>query len=85
MNKPESTAGGALFDLAPADLELRHEEAYESDSHTARTLARERDLRIVLIVTPHRLTPFALVDGPRVIYSTDEGRALAERSVGCGG
>lgn len=50
MSKPESTAGGALFDLVTADREMRHEEAYTREGHTARTLARERDLRIVLVV-----------------------------------
>jgi uncharacterized protein (DUF488 family) len=29
--------------------------------------------------TPHRLTPFARVDGPRVTYPTDEGGPLATR------
>ena len=35
--------------------------------------------------TPHRLTPFAAVDGPRVTYPSDEGGALPEGSLGCHG
>ena len=50
MSKPESTAGGAVFDLATADREMRNEEAYVREGHTARTLVREPDLRIVLVV-----------------------------------
>ncbi len=50
MTKPESTAGGVVFDLATADREMREEEAYVRDGHTGRTLTREPDLRIVLVV-----------------------------------
>lgn len=50
MTKPESTARGAIFDLATADREMRVEDAYVREGHTARTLTREPDLRIVLIV-----------------------------------
>lgn len=50
MTKPESTAGGVVFDLAAADREMRAEEAYVRDGHTGRTLTREPDLRIVLVV-----------------------------------
>lgn len=40
----------SLFDLAALDAELRTEDAYQRDGHTARTLVREPDLRLVLIV-----------------------------------
>lgn len=39
-----------IFDLAAVDSELRKEDAYQRDGHTARTLVRKPDLRIVLIV-----------------------------------
>src|SRR5574338_117229 len=41
---------GAIFDIAVIDAEMRREDAYQRDGHTARTLVRERDLRIVLVV-----------------------------------
>ena len=39
-----------VFDLAAVDSELRKEDAYQREGHTARTLVREPDLRIVLVV-----------------------------------
>ena len=50
MSKPESIHQGAVFDLAAIDAEMRREDAYQRDGHTARTLVREDDIRIVLIV-----------------------------------
>ncbi len=50
MMKPASTERGAVFDLAAAERELRTQDAYARDGHTARTLVREADLRIVLLV-----------------------------------
>lgn len=50
MTKPEPTTKGAIFDIAAVGAEMRREEAYGRDGHTARTLVREPDLRIVLIV-----------------------------------
>ena len=50
MTKPESTAHGVVFDLASIDREMRQGDAYAGEGHTARTLVREPDLRIVLIV-----------------------------------
>ncbi len=38
------------FDLAAIESELRTEGAYQRDGHAARTLTREADMRIVLIV-----------------------------------
>jgi quercetin dioxygenase-like cupin family protein len=49
MTRP-SIAGGVSFDLAALDGELRKEAAYEASAYTARTLVREPDLRVVLIV-----------------------------------
>lgn len=50
MSKPESTAGGVVFDLVTTDRDMRTEDAYVREGHTARTLTREHDLRIVLVV-----------------------------------
>lgn len=51
MTGPQAaTAQGTSFDLAAIDAELRAEDAYEREGHTARTLARSPDLRIVLVV-----------------------------------
>ena len=50
MSRPELTQRGVVFDLAAIDAEMRHEDAYEREGHTARTLVREDDLRIVLVV-----------------------------------
>ena len=50
MSRPEPTHRGAVFDLAAIDAEMRREEAYRRDGHTARTLVREEDMRIVLVV-----------------------------------
>jgi quercetin dioxygenase-like cupin family protein len=48
---PELPLKGAVsFDLAAIAQEMRHEDAYLRDGHTARTLAREADLRVVLVV-----------------------------------
>jgi quercetin dioxygenase-like cupin family protein len=49
MTRP-SIAGGVLFDPAALDPELREEPAYRDSGYTARTLVREPDLRVVLIV-----------------------------------
>ncbi len=50
MTKPMSIADGFELDLAGADRELRAEDAYKRDGHTARTLVREPAMRIVLVV-----------------------------------
>ena len=50
MTKPTHPGGGATFDLAAAEHEMRREDAYLRGGHTARTLVREPDLRIVLVV-----------------------------------
>jgi len=60
MPKPTSPEFGTVFDLATIDQEMRSEEAYLREGHTARALVREPDLRVVLIamkagsrVAPH--------------------------------
>jgi quercetin dioxygenase-like cupin family protein len=50
MSRPEPTHQGAVFDLAAIDAEMRREDAYQRDGHTARTLVREEDMRVVLVV-----------------------------------
>ncbi|HEX3481938.1 MAG TPA: hypothetical protein VHT91_43290 [Kofleriaceae bacterium] len=50
MTKPTPITASAVFDLAALDRELRSEDAYRRDGHTARTLVREPALRIVLVV-----------------------------------
>ena len=51
MTQPDSAmAHEIVFDLAAVDSELRKEDAYQREGHTARTLVREPDLRIVLVV-----------------------------------
>jgi len=49
MSRPEPTDEGALFDLTAIDAEMRREDAYQREGHTARTLVREQDMRIVLV------------------------------------
>lgn len=48
MPEPRALEQGASFDLAAMSDELRRESEYES-GHTARTLVRTPDLRVVLI------------------------------------
>jgi quercetin dioxygenase-like cupin family protein len=50
MSKRELTHQGIIFDLASLDAEMRREDAYQREGHTARTLVREQDLRVVLVV-----------------------------------
>lgn len=50
MAKPESPEFGVIIDLTAIGQEMRTEEAYVREGHTARTLVREHDLRVVLIV-----------------------------------
>jgi quercetin dioxygenase-like cupin family protein len=40
----------STFDIAPIATEMRGEGTYERDGRTARTLVRETDLRVVLVV-----------------------------------
>ena len=47
--KPSASKQRDTVDLGRSDMELRREDAYARDGHTARTLLRESDLRIVLI------------------------------------
>jgi len=50
MTKPTPITETAMFDLTAVDRQLRSEDAYRRDGHTARTLIREPALRIVLVV-----------------------------------
>ncbi len=50
MTKPTPIFNGAVFDLDAIDRELRSDDAYLRDGHTARTLVREPAIRIVLVV-----------------------------------
>jgi quercetin dioxygenase-like cupin family protein len=50
MSKPEPINQGAAFNLAAIDAEMRGEDAYQRDGHAARTLVREDDIRIILMV-----------------------------------
>ncbi|GEL73229.1 cupin domain-containing protein [Myxococcus virescens] len=49
MTQPTHLGGGTTFDLAAIEREMRREDVYLREGHTARTLVREPDLRIVLI------------------------------------
>jgi len=50
MARPVSPGLGVIFDLGAIDQAMRSEEAYAREGHTARTLVREHELRVVLIV-----------------------------------
>ena len=50
MSAPESPTHGLRFDLAALAQELRAEPSYAREGHTARTLVRTSDLRVVLVV-----------------------------------
>lgn len=49
MTQPTKSVG-PLFDLAAVDAELRQDASYAREGHTARTLVRETELRVVLVV-----------------------------------
>jgi quercetin dioxygenase-like cupin family protein len=50
MTEPTVTTTEAAIDVAGVDAEMRTSDAYAREGHTARTLVREPDLRIVLVV-----------------------------------
>ncbi len=50
MSKYGRPTPEGIFDLAAVDSELRASEAYIRNGHTAHTLVREDDLRIVAVV-----------------------------------
>jgi quercetin dioxygenase-like cupin family protein len=50
MPKLESVEDGSTFDLDGIERELRVDGAYERNGHSARTLARTQDLRVVFMV-----------------------------------
>lgn len=49
MNTPTPPQHGVTFDLAAVVRDLRSEKPYAREGHTARTLVREADLRIVVV------------------------------------
>ena len=49
MTTPQRPNHGNLFEIASVDRDLRKEEAYARTGHTARTLVREPDLRVVQV------------------------------------
>lgn len=50
MARPASPEFGVIFDFERIDQEMRSEEGYAREGHTARTLVREPDVRVILIV-----------------------------------
>lgn len=50
MSATQPLERGATFDLQGLAAALRTEAAYVSEGHTARTLVREADVRVVLVV-----------------------------------
>ena len=50
MSRPASAEHGSVFDVASLTRELREEESYAREGHTARTLLRAPDLRVILVV-----------------------------------
>src|SRR5690349_20824527 len=50
QHPPEASEQGVEFDLAGLENELRSEPEFAQNGHTARTLVRLPDLRVVLIV-----------------------------------
>ena len=49
MTTPPTANYGVIFDVNAIDRDLRQEDAYTRTGHTARTLVRERDLRVVQV------------------------------------
>jgi len=49
MNKPAAADHGVTFELANVAHELRAEVAYVREGHTARTLIRAADLRVIVV------------------------------------
>ena len=49
MTEAKSADERDVFDIGVVDLELRREDAYVRTGHTARTLVREADLRVILV------------------------------------
>ena len=49
MSEPTSTGTATTIDLGSIERELRQQDAYLREGHTARTLVRESDLRLVLV------------------------------------
>lgn len=73
MAKPESPERGVVFDLGAIERELRQEDAYQRSGHTARTMVREGDLRVVLIV---------MKDGARIPQHTAQETTSIQTTAG---
>ena len=50
QTKPDAPEDHLTLDISRIEQDLRAESAYANDGHTARTLLRAHDLRVVLIV-----------------------------------
>lgn len=68
MSRPALADHGAVFDFAALTAELRDEEPYTREGHTARTLLRAPDLRVILValsegsaLSEHRASVSAMV------------------------
>lgn len=84
MSKPASTEHGATLDLKTAAQELCAEEPYAREGHTARTLFRAPDLRIILValrtgqaISEHHASVTAVVQ----VLSGRIGVQLGDRAV----
>ncbi|MEO6603023.1 MAG: hypothetical protein ABIQ16_24270 [Polyangiaceae bacterium] len=87
MTAPESPTHGLMFDLGALAQELRAEPSYAREGHTARTLVRTSDLRVVLVVlkagkklSEHHVNVTASVyamTGNLHLQLTDQNAALA--------
>lgn len=68
MTRVEIPQGGLSVDLVAIERELRQQEPYRREGHTARTLLRAPDLRVVLI---------AIQGGSRIAkHRADESASL---------
>jgi quercetin dioxygenase-like cupin family protein len=74
MGKPESAEFGVVIDFAKIAQEMRSEDAYLQEGHTARTLVREHDLRVVLI---------AMKAGSRIASHTANESLSIQTVMGC--
>jgi uncharacterized protein (DUF488 family) len=85
LQKLQDMAIGAHTALMCAEaVPWRCHRSLIADALVARGASVEHIISSLVRTTPHRLTSFAVVDGSRVSYPTDEGGAPGKRSVGCG-
>lgn len=74
MTNPAAAEHGVTYDFATIEQEMRHEEAYAREGHTAQTLVREDDLRVVLI---------AMKAGSRIAEHTANETITIQTLAGC--